>query len=127
MFIALISAYRPILQSGSQDRPIVIDGKTEIVANCPVALSDAKYIFYGPPGQRMKKEKYEVKVQNTSGRDIRKAVIGLRYEDKFGISRTHGATRPIAIGETKTHIFNHSIGYPEGTDKADLVDNSQIA
>jgi len=69
-FIALISAYRPTLQNESQDKPIVIDGKTEIVASCPVSLSDAKYIFYGLPGQRMKKEKYAIDFRfSLPGRD----------------------------------------------------------
>jgi hypothetical protein len=123
-FIALISASALALQFPPQDKPILVKGTTETAAGCPVALADARYTFIGQPGQELKKVKPEVKIQNISGQAIRKAIIAFRHNDKYGIGRTHEASKPIPIGETETHISNFSIQYPEGTDKADIVDNS---
>lgn len=101
------------LQDQPQDDMLLIEGLTETVFDCPVSLSEAK--CRRPriitPQDGLKEVREEVKVENISGKAIRKVIVGFRHDGRNGgMMRIDAPTKTIGNGEEVVFKYSYRIG-----------------
>ena len=112
-------------QEPPQDKMMLVEGVVETAASCPVALSEPK--CRRPrvitPEEGLKEVHQEVKIENISGKAIRRAVIGFRHDaPSGGRLRIDSGTNSIRIGESV--VFKS--GYKTGASGKATEDYNEI-
>lgn len=100
-------------QEQAQDNLLLIEGRTEAAPDCPVLLSDARSwrprVLTKQDGSQ--EVRMEVKIQNVSGKAIRRAVVIFREDNPEGGQLNHGtATNPIKTHETLVLPYKYRTG-----------------
>lgn len=105
-------------QEPPQDKMMLVEGLVETAAGCPVELSEPKYrrprIL--TPQDGLKEVYEEVKIENISGKAIKKVVVAFRYDGPDGgMMRLDKATKPIGIGKVLVSKHTYQIGSGDRT------------
>ncbi|MGE0884711.1 MAG: hypothetical protein AB7P14_14295 [Blastocatellales bacterium] len=107
-------------QEPPQDKMMLVEGLVETFAGCPVVLSEPKYSRPRviTPQDGMVKVHEEVRIENISGKAIKKMIVAFRYDGpNGGMMRLDKATKPIGIGEVLVSKYTYQIGSGDKTDE----------
>jgi len=105
-------------QEPPQDKLLLIEGRTETAVGCPVTLSEARYqrLKVITPQDGLTEAVNQVKIENVSGRAIRKVYILFRHDGKDGGMMGSGVTtKSINAGETLFSRHPYRIGTGDKT------------
>lgn len=100
-------------QGSPQDKMLLVEGSVETFAGCPVILSEPKYLRPRiiTPQDGMVKVYEEVKIQNLSGKAIRKVIVGFRHNGPDGgMMRGDTETKPIGVNDELAFKHTYKIG-----------------
>ncbi len=116
--LAFSSIALPQTQELPQDKMMLVEGLVETAAGCPVALSEPTFrrLRILTPQDGLKEVHEEVKIENISGKAIRKVIVAFRYDGPDGgMMRLDRATKPIGIGEVLVSKHTYKVGSGDKT------------